>query len=441
MKCLILAAGMGRRMSTRGELKPLVPLLGLPLIERVIRSVKGLVDEFYVVTGYKEEVLKKFLEKLAEREKIKITTISNPDWKKENGYSVLQAKSVLKEPFLLLMSDHLFDPSIVEELLNFDLKDGQVVLAVDKNLSSSLINPEDVTKVKIDEEGKIQNIGKTITDYNCYDTGIFLCTPKIFWAIEESIKRYGDTTLSSAIRILGEEGLAVSFDIKNRFWIDVDDLEAFKKAEKALLKQLYKKASDGPVSKFLNRPISIRISKFLVKYPITPNQISLLSFALSILAFLCFFLGTKYFWLILGGILAQLSSIIDGCDGEVARLKLLQTDYGAWFDAVLDRYSDGMLLFGLSWYGYKLSYDPFVFFIGFWAIVGSYALSYTADKYDKLMLSKIKKGFYFRIGRDIRLFLIFVFALLNKVIAGLVVMALIMNLETLRRLVVCYERR
>ncbi len=43
---------------------------------------------------------------------------------------------------------------------------------------------------------------------------------------------------------------------------------------------------------------------------------------------------------------AQVASIIDGCDGEIARLKRLESDFGAWFDAVLERYADAFLLFG-----------------------------------------------------------------------------------------------
>ncbi|MGB2783276.1 MAG: hypothetical protein WBC45_04965, partial [Atribacterota bacterium] len=54
------------------------------------------------------------------------------------------------------------------------------------------------------------------------------------------------------------------FDIKGKYWIDVDDENAFKKAENILLANL-KKVSDGPVSRYLNRPISIRISKYLLK--------------------------------------------------------------------------------------------------------------------------------------------------------------------------------
>ncbi len=55
-----------------------------------------------------------------------------------------------------------------------------------------------------------------------------------------------------------------------------------------------------------------------------------------------------------GGVVAQVTSIIDGCDGEIARLKRLESDFGAWSDAVLDRDADAFLLFGLLWHSYAI---------------------------------------------------------------------------------------
>ncbi len=52
MKCLIIAAGKGSRLQQRGDSKPLIPILGIPLIERVIRAaIEAGADEFYVVIG------------------------------------------------------------------------------------------------------------------------------------------------------------------------------------------------------------------------------------------------------------------------------------------------------------------------------------------------------------------------------------------------------
>ena len=451
MKCLIIAAGQGSRLSTKSDSKPLIPLLGLSLIERVILTAKkGGLTDFYVVTGYNGETVRRFLDRFSQRRDIKITHVINDDWEKENGISVLKAKDMLKENFILLMSDHIFDESIIAKLKNEKITDDEVMLGVDYNIKTNkLVDIDDVTKVLV-EDNRILDTGKDIKKYNAYDTGIFLCSPAIFNAIEESSSN-GDTSLTGGVRVLAKKGKAKALDIEDDFWIDVDDEKALKKAEGKLLATL-EKPSDGPISRYLNRPISIRISKYLVKTNISPNFISFLSFTLCCIGAFFFFLG-EYTFLLWGAILAQAASIVDGCDGEIARLKFQETEFGAWFDAVLDRYADAFLLFGLTYYVYFLSGNILNLFIGFLAIIGTFMNSYTADKYDGLMKKIIgPKGHYFRIGRDVRIFIIFLFIILNipflflgEIVnlpfLALLLIAILMNAENIRRVVVLYNNR
>ena len=77
-----------------------------------------------------------------------------------------------------------------------------------------------------------------------------------------------------------------------------------------------------------------------------------------------------------------------------------------------------------------------VFVVGFLAIIGSFMNSYTADKYDGLMAARFKRGKGVRIGRDVRVFLISVGALLNQPFLTLSLIAGLMNVETVRRVVV-----
>jgi len=438
MKCLIIAAGKGSRLHQRGESKPLIPILGVPLIERVIRAaLETGADEFCVVTGCQGDLVCDFLERLAKRLAIRITSLVNDDWEQGNGLSVLKARDALHEPFLLLMADHLFDPNLARALTTHSLPDGEIALGVDGDTRNPLVDMEDVTRVKV-EDGKIRDIGKGLADFNGFDTGIFLCSPAIFKALEQSKEKDGDTTLSGAVRVLAAEGRARAVPASG-FWIDVDDPAAFKKAEKALLDRLRDKSNDGPVSRYLNRPLSVLLSRHLAKFDITPNQISLFSFLCSLLAACLFALG-GYLPLLLGGVLAQFASIIDGCDGELARLKYQSSDFGGWFDAVLDRYADAFLLFGLTWHLLAAEASGWVFFAGFMAIIGSFMLSYTADKYDNLMRERIKAGGRagLRMGRDVRVFLIFLGAATNLILPVLAVIAVVMNLETMRRVRVAY---
>ncbi len=165
MKCLIIAAGKGSRLRQRGDSKPLVPILGLPLIERVIRSaIEAGADDFYVVTGYQEKLIRVFLAGLTGRLGCRITPIFNQDWEKENGLSVLKAREYLQEPFLLLMADHLFDPAIARELMARPLSDGEIALGVDSDTRNSGIDMADVTRVKTNG-GKICNIAKGLPDF------------------------------------------------------------------------------------------------------------------------------------------------------------------------------------------------------------------------------------------------------------------------------------
>ena len=347
---------------------------------------------------------------------------------------MLKARDWIDEPFLLMMADHLVDQEIIQALSKQPLVDGEVILAVDTNLQNPMVDLEDVTRVHV-ESGRILDIDKSMAEYNAFDTGCFLCTSTIFDALEEARDRHNDTSLSAGIRVLAKKQKIRALPVRN-FWIDVDDQKSFEKAEQELLQILRGKSHDGPVSRRLNRPLSIRCSRILVRYPVTPNQISLFSFLLSVLATVLFVLD-GYAFLVLGGVVAQASSIIDGCDGEVARLKYLSSEYGGWFDAVLDRYADAFLLFGLTWHVHGHNPSPLVLVVGFLAIIGSFMVSYTADKHDRLMKSRIDKGI--RIGRDIRVFLIFCAALLNMPYLILMAIAVLMNTEAIRRIIVCRE--
>ena len=234
MKCLIIAAGMGTRLKELGESKPLTPVAGIPLIERVIGSaIKGGAEEFFIVIGYEGDRVRAFLEPLCKRLQVSITLIENEDWTEPNGMSVLKAKEHQGSPFLLMMSDHLFDPEIPRLLSQFPLGDNELVLAVDTNLKNPLVDMEDVTRVLMNGD-RIEKIGKGIAEYNCFDTGIFLCTPTLFTAIETSMRDFDDASLSGGVRVLAREGRARCCPIDGLFWLDVDEPESHRQAENHL---------------------------------------------------------------------------------------------------------------------------------------------------------------------------------------------------------------
>ena len=432
MKALIIAAGQGLRLRPIGDTKPLVSLLGLGLIERVILTAKKSgIKEFCIVTGYHGEKIRKQLSD-GGKYGVKIEYVENDEWLRGNAISVLKAKDHFKESFVLLMADHNYDHRILNELLKTKIEKDECILCVDKNPGDHL-NVDDATKVRTVDH-RIEAIGKDLSDYDCIDTGIFICNPIIFDVLEQSISK-GDEGLSGAIKILAQRCKMKCMSLEDNFWIDVDDKSDRKNAELLICNKL-KKNTDGPVSQILNRPISLRITKVLLKTGITPNQITIFSTIMGLVGASFFFSG-EYFYLILGGIIIHIHSIVDGCDGEVARLKLRQSKYGGWLDSVLDRYVDAAIILGLVYGYWSINGDITIWVIGFVTLIGSFLNSYTSDKYDSIFKDKsMKKSSKFRMGRDVRLLIITIGALTNQIPIILIILAVITNFEALRRLVV-----
>jgi choline kinase len=233
-KCLIIAAGLGSRLSSLAPSKPLLEVCGRSLIERVVgTAAEAGVGEFVVVTGHERERVEAHVDGLAGRTGLRIATVFNEEWRLENGLSVLKAADLVGERFLLLMSDHILSPEIVRRLLAADPGEGGLILAVDRRIGGNpFIDETDVTKVMV-SDGRILAIGKSLERYNAYDTGAFLCTRGLFESLELS-RQEGDASLSGGVRKLAARGKAFALDIGDCFWIDVDDEAALRKAERAL---------------------------------------------------------------------------------------------------------------------------------------------------------------------------------------------------------------
>src|SRR5205814_8523457 len=98
---------------------------------------------------------------------------------------------------------------------------------------------------------------------------------------------------------------------------------------------LMSKPQDGFVSRFLNRPISRRITRVLLKFPIHPNACTIAIFALALIAS-AFLVRGDYLSIVIGAAIFQVFSILDGCDGEIARAKNLESKLGERLDYFCD---------------------------------------------------------------------------------------------------------
>jgi len=206
---LIVAAGQGVRLRDIARSKPLALVNGVPLIERVIEqaSLAG-VDEIVVVTGYEARRLEAFLRRLATRKNLNILTVRNLAWKMANGHSVAAAEPRLADRFLLMMADHLLDPSIIADLISTAAGPDEVVLAVDRRLHNPLVDLDDVTRVRTDSQGHIVAIGKLMEGYDAFDTGVFLASRALVAAIRQDVEAGGSGGISEGMRRLAARGLA-----------------------------------------------------------------------------------------------------------------------------------------------------------------------------------------------------------------------------------------
>jgi choline kinase len=227
---LILAAGNGSRIAARsGEgPKPLVCLNGKPLLEHVMSSARDAgIERFVVVVGYRGQAIKEWYESHP-LTGVQVTWIENPDFRKDNGISVLCAKKMIRENFLLLMADHIFEAGTARSLLLRPLGKDEVILAVDRNIGR-VFDIDDATKVRL-ERDRIAEIGKSLRTYNALDTGMFLCSPALFdWL--ETAAAHGNCSLSDGLRLMAAARKFGGFDIGDAHWQDVDTPAALDHAQ------------------------------------------------------------------------------------------------------------------------------------------------------------------------------------------------------------------
>ena len=427
---VILAAGKGERISNTDEFvaKPLIKIFDISLIER---SIKNLINnlnikKIYIVTGFNHNEINDHLVKLKNKLSLNVEVVFAKDWEKGNGASFLAILDKIKhEQFYLLMVDHLFNDEFYKTILKYKINN-KSYLIISRTLSS-LNDFNDSTKVKVVND-KINEIGKSIKDSNGFDTGFFILNSDQFNKVNKLLVRK-KLSLSEVIQELVQQKKLYFIEVPEDSWFDIDTSQDLLKAKNYLLNNSSSKINDGSISKYINRPISQWITSKITDYPLTPNQISIAVFFISVFSGLIISIE-GYFFLLLGALLAQLSSILDGCDGEIARLKLLESKFGEFFDRVLDRYSDLFILTGLTFHTYFIHKTLTVFFIGFIVVGGKIILSYTAYISDSMVSGHNS----FRIGRDLIILIILIGALFNIPYITLVVLAFIINVEVCKRL-------
>jgi choline kinase len=228
---VVLAAGAGTRLRAstgfRRLPKPITPVAGTPLVVRVLRTLREQgVERAIVVTGYAAEAVEAVVSRSDALDGLDVCFVRNASWRRQNGLSVLAARPHTDGvPFVLSMADHVYPGAVVAALRRFPPTSAAVLLAVDRRFER-VRDLEDAVRVYSSSDGHIRAIAKNLPLYDAIDTGVFLCRPALFDALdEECAARGGDCSLSDGIRRLAIDGRAVAVDIPDdAWWQDVDTL-------------------------------------------------------------------------------------------------------------------------------------------------------------------------------------------------------------------------
>lgn len=236
-EAVILIAGEGSRLrgSDKTILKPFVPLNGQPLISYTLDALihEGISTVNFVV-GYESERVIAQLKPLLPAG-VGSSFIENHAWKKQNGVSVLSAASSVSNPFLLTMSDHVFENAVLNRLLD-SFVPGFLNVAVDRKLDS-IFDLGDAMKVQTRKDNII-DIGKNLQNYDAIDTGMFICPLEIFSYLKraQSISDVSDCSLADGVRLMARDAKVRAIDIGDGWWQDVDTPQMLRHAERQIAK-------------------------------------------------------------------------------------------------------------------------------------------------------------------------------------------------------------
>jgi phosphatidylglycerophosphate synthase len=206
----------------------------------------------------------------------------------------------------------------------------------------------------------------------------------------------------------------------------------------------------GVIATYFNRKISIKITKYIARTNITPNEITGISFLIGALSSVLFSTG-EYIYLIIGAILVQASFTLDCVDGQIARLKNLQTKFGDFLDSVSDITRNVLIVFGAAVGIFSHAEDFLAQLTVFSAILGVIMMDYVGvkkknvfgqqlDLIDERIRYKLGSATLLRYEEDTYLFLLTLGGLFNRMLNAMIIVAITTNVYWFVQLLLVHSR-
>lgn len=320
-----------------------VKIAGVPLLKRVIHSAeKAGVQDFFIVAPQHGAGWRDILEE---------------DWHSKARIHWMEGTLPplkFNEPFFLLQGNVLFERKVLSELSKVAL-DGRVLVAV-----------RVPARPRPDLDREKDSFAMS---------GVALASPKLLDLVRERGLALDDGLL--ALAYMGE---AKCHDVEGLLCQAIDGPEALHEAETRLLGSLWLSTDGRIVDRFLNRKLSRIFTRLLIRFPVTPNQVTLVAFLIGLLAAWLFLTG-GYWPSLLGVVLFQLSAIVDLVDGELARLKLMESRLGKWLDPNCDNLVHLAIIASIAVSRFRATGEQFVLYLGGMAVLGvfiSYLMAFSS---------------------------------------------------------------
>jgi phosphatidylglycerophosphate synthase len=329
------------------------------------------------------------------------------------GVRVLDAsllQGVPDEPAWVALADTYYDRGLVTRFVEETAGRLESLVAIDRRRRARDDAPERA-QVLLHAGGGLRAAGRDLVGADGVLVGIAFANAGLRRALLNAAPEA--RSFDRALARLAQREPVEVFDVYELWQPVVDAADASRARRKLLMGAVG--MGDGLVARHLNRPISRRITERLVSRGISPWQISVASFLGTLAAGLAFAMGHA----LTGGLLAQLSAVLDCVDGELARIRHQDSAFAGVYDALLDRIGDAALIGGMTLYAWLAGAGHSAVALGFAAVAGSSLSMLVKEKYGTQFRRPYRmereRSRWLLLGRDGRLFLALVAGLTGHV--------------------------